>query len=377
MEQIDIAVAMCAATVVVLGLISGRAQTAPVSRPLLALMVGVASGPAMLGLLRPEEWPQMTGILRETARFALAISVFGIALRTPAPDMRRLIRPVGLLLSLGMLAMWAVSAGLAWGVLGLAPLTALALGAVVTPTDPVVASSIATGGAAEKALPDRLRSTLSLESGANDGLAYPIVLLPILLMEAGGEPWARWLWDVMAIGVVLAVAIGGVLGWAAGRLLRAADRRSWIDRHSLLGLSVALSLLAVSGAKLAGSDGILAAFAAGIAFRLTVDRDEDQDEQEVQESISKLFNLPVFVLLGAALPWGEWSASTLAFALLVLALRRPVALVVCGAGSGRGWGGATRRSWDGSDRSGSPRSTTPCWSRSARATPPPGTPRAS
>ena len=180
MHQLNLAVAIAAGTVVLLGLVSGRAQRLPLSRPLLALLVGVAAGPAALGLLHPEAWPHHVLILKETARFALAVSVFGIALRTPMRDIRALLRPVGLLLTLGMAAMWAVSAGLAWAALGLAPLMALAVGAVVTPTDPVVASSIATGAAAEEALPSRLRSTLSLESGANDGLAYAIVLLPKL-----------------------------------------------------------------------------------------------------------------------------------------------------------------------------------------------------
>ena len=336
MHQFNLAIAACAAVVVALGLVSGRIQRAPVSRPLLALLAGVALGPVALGLLTPEEWPDETRILREVARFALAVSVFGIALRTPAPDIRGLLRPVGLLLTLGMLAMWAVSAGLAWAVLGVSPLVALAVGAVVTPTDPVVASSIATGTAAERALPDRLRSTLSLESGANDGLGYLVVLLPVVLMGSAADPWSRWAVDVVLVGVVLAVTIGVAVGWVVARLVRAADAWAWIDRKSLLGLSVALSFLVLTLAKLAGSDGILAAFAAGIAFRLTVNYDAEYDEQEVQESIAKLLNLPVFVILGAALPWQAWTGATAAFALLVLALRRPVALLALGPFLGAG-----------------------------------------
>ena len=329
MHQLSLAVAIAAGTVVVLGLVSGRMQRAPLSRPLLALLVGVAAGPEVLGLLRPEEWPNRLRILQEGAELALAVSVFGIALRTPAEDMRALMRPVGVLLTLGMLGMWAVSAGLAWAVMGIAPLVALGVGAVVAPTDPVVASSIVTGGAAEEALPGRLRSTLSLESGANDGLGYLFVLLPVLLMDGAADPWGRFLWDVVVIGVVVAVAIGAAIGWGVARCLRAADDSAWIDRQSLLAISVALSLAVVTITTFAGSDGVLAAFAAGVAFRLTVERTEQYEEQEVQESIAKLFNLPVFVILGAALPWAEWSGATLLFALLVIALRRPVAVALC------------------------------------------------
>ncbi len=131
---------------------------------------------------------------------------------------------------------------------------------MLTPTDPVVASSIVTGGLAERSLPDRLRSTLSLESGANDGLAYLIVLL------------------------------------------HRADLAGWVEKHSPLGLSVALSVFVVTAAKLLGSDGILAAFAAGAAFNLTIDRSVAYEEQNVQEAIGRLFTLPIFILFGAMLP---------------------------------------------------------------------------
>lgn len=63
-------------------------------------------------------------------------------------------------------------------ILGVPFLVALLIGAVVTPTDPVIASSTATGGIAERNLPEHARHILSAESGANDGLAYLLVVLP-------------------------------------------------------------------------------------------------------------------------------------------------------------------------------------------------------
>ncbi len=164
MDQVNAAFSIAGFAVVAIGLISSRIQPLVLTGPLIALVIGFLAGPDVLRWLRPEEWSAAHVVLREAARFTLAISVFGIALRTPVASYRRLARPVGLLLTVGMLVMWLVSAGLAWSVLGLSPLLALLLGAVVTPTDPVVASSIVTGTTAEEVLPDRLRSSLSLES---------------------------------------------------------------------------------------------------------------------------------------------------------------------------------------------------------------------
>jgi NhaP-type Na+/H+ or K+/H+ antiporter len=339
MDQVNATLAICGAAVVLIGLVSGTLKRSPLSAPMLALGTGIVAGPHLLGWLNGPGWPDARAILKEAARFTLAISVMGIALRTPVGDYLKLARPVGVLLTAGVLAMWAVSAGVAWVALGATPMVALLIGAAITPTDPVVASSIVTGQTAEETLPDRLRSTLSLESGANDGLGYLIVMLPLLALstEGAGVPWQQWLREVVLIGILLAVALGLVIGAATGWLLRLADKAGAMDKHSLLSLTVALSLAAVSGAKLVGSDGILAAFAAGAAFNWAVSRKEDFEEENVQEAISKLFNLPVFVLFGAMLPWSDWSGLGWAGAGLiagVLLLRRPVTLAVLGPALG-------------------------------------------
>lgn len=335
LDQVNLAVAIAGSVDILCGLASARLESLPISKPLIALLIGIVAGPELLHALKPHDWPQAHTILKEAARFSLAISVVGIALRTPREDYLRLLRPVGLLLTVGMIVMWLVSAGLAWALLGLSPLMALLLGAIVAPTDPVVASSIVTGGLAKRSLPDRLRSTLSIESGANDGLAYLIVLLPIVLVGQASPSAAlgRWLVDVLLIGVVLALAVGLVIGYLVAMALHRADKIGWVERHSLLGLSVALSLVVVTVAKLLGSDGILAAFASGVAFNFGVDRSEDFEDQNVQEAIVKLFNLPVFVIFGAMLPWRAWFGlgwTALAFAVAILVLRRPLALLATG-----------------------------------------------
>ena len=156
-----------------------------------------------------------------------------------------------LLLTFVMLGMWLVSSLLAGWLLGLSLWAALLLGAVVTPTDPVVASSIVTGKFAKEHLPLRLRDTLSAESGANDGLAYAFVMLPILMLShAPDQAWSRWLIESVLIGIGGAALLGSVVGLAAAKLLALSERKKLVASSSLLGYTVAFSLLTLGLAKL-------------------------------------------------------------------------------------------------------------------------------
>jgi sodium/hydrogen antiporter len=210
----------------------------------------------------------------------------------------------------------------------------------------VVASSIVTGGVAERNLPSRLRHLLSGESGANDGLAYPLVFLAVLMLEhPPGAALGEWALKVVLWEVGAAVAVGALAGYGAGWLLEKAEARETIGKTSFLAYTVALTLTVLGGAKLIGTDGILAVFAAGLAFSLAVRESERGEEEQAQEAVNSFFTLPAFVLLGLALPWGEWlelgwPAGALVLAVLLLR-RLPALLALSPLVSGlRGFGEA-------------------------------------
>jgi sodium/hydrogen antiporter len=157
--------------VLVLGLLSEPLKRSLLSTPMLALAVGILLGPEVTGLLVISKWGNEQTILEQAAQLTLAISLMGIALRLPRRYPLTQWRPLAILLGPLMVLMWLVSGLLVFVLLGLPFWAAMLVGAVITPTDPVVASSVVTGGVAERNLPSRLRHLLSGESGANDGLA--------------------------------------------------------------------------------------------------------------------------------------------------------------------------------------------------------------
>jgi len=321
--------AVAGAVVIAFILVSKRVKGLPLSAPLLAVAAGVVAGPEVLAVVHPSGLGEPIPLLIEAARLTVGINLMATALRLTRGDLRRLWAPAAVLLTAGMVMMAAISGGLAWAVAGAGVLVAAMLGASLAPTDPVLANTIVTGGLAKANLPRRVRSALTLESGINDGLAYPLVMLPLALMQGAsstGEAVGRWLVDDVLIAIGFGAAAGWALGWLAARALVAAQRRDLVGRYSLLAFAVALSVGVLYGVHAFGGDGLLAVFVAGLAFGFHLPDGEQEEMESLQEGIGKLFTLPVFVLFGTALPWAAWAreggAMLAAFAVAVLLLRR-------------------------------------------------------
>lgn len=312
-----------------LGLGSGKLRELPLSEPLVALGLGVVLGPAVLGLVGLPEAEHPT--LGHTARIVLAMSVMAVALRFPLGEIRARLGPAIVLTVVGMLGMALITTGLSAALLGLPAAAAWLLGAALAPTDPVLSSNVVEGAPAERDLPLGLRVLLSMESAANDGLAAPLVTVGVValqgrsLLGAGGQA---------AIGLVVAVAFGVAVGYAAGTLVEIAERHRDIEHSAFLVLTLALTALVLGGAQLLRADAIIATFVAGLAYNHTITRAERSEEWEVQEAINRTLVLPVFVFLGVALPWDGWADlgwRGAAFVVAVLALRRlPLAMALGG-----------------------------------------------
>ena len=171
--------------------------------------------------------------MEQGARLAIAIQVMGVALRLPKGYPFKNWRILAVLLGPIMLIMWLVSGLLVYLIFGLPFWEAMLVGAVITPTDPVVSTSVVTGKVAEENLPERIRNSLSTESGANDGLAYPLVLLPILILtKTPTEALSEWLIPVLLWEVGAAILMGALIGYIADRLLVWAEAKQSIEKPS-------------------------------------------------------------------------------------------------------------------------------------------------
>lgn len=255
--MLDVVLVAAGAVALVVGTFFVGLERWSISPPFLGLLTGILLGPRLLDVLAIPAADRIH-VMQVAARLLLAVALMGIALRYPTRAVRARAREVGILVLVALPVMAAVVAvGAAWTV-HLPVGIAIVLGACLSPTDPVLASGIVTGEPAEEDIPERGRQALSLESGANDGLAQPLVVLAIAFALDHAIPSEL---GKAAYEVVGAIAIGIAAGLAAGYALR------WAERHrelgpavrSLYALVLAAFVLGVSG--LANVDGLRATWA--------------------------------------------------------------------------------------------------------------------
>lgn len=237
----------------------------PVSSSIIYLLVGIGLGPIGLGLLKLDPVAH-SGWLERATEVVVIVSLFaaGLKLRLPGadPKWRSAIR----LASVSMVATVASIAAFAVYILDFSWGAGILLGAVLAPTDPVLASEVQVRGPGDR---DRLRFSLTGEAGLNDGTAFPFVMLGLGLLGAHdlGQWGARWLLVDLLWSVVAGVGVGFITGTLAARFVT--HLRTKRRETVILDDFVALSVIALSyGVALAvHSYGFLAVFAAGLALR--------------------------------------------------------------------------------------------------------------
>lgn len=325
-----LAVSLFAGAILLFSAFSSALQRIGLPGPLLALAFGALLGPHALDLLQIGDFgvPAPT-LLEEAARVTLAIGLSGVALRLPHGYWRRNRRWVAWMIAVGMLTMLLVATGVLWALLGVPLAMALLLGAIITPTDPVVTTPIVTGSLAAKNVPERVRFNISSESGLNDGLAFLFVFVPILLMMRPDKGWADLLGTVLLREIIGGAVLGLAAGYLFGRLYDIVRQRQLIETTAYLGFIIALAFFVLGTGRVLEVNALLGVFVAAALFGQIIPESDEHKQDRLDDSVNRFFILPVFMLLGLALPFPAWAqlAWTVPLVLLLaLMLRRVVTL---------------------------------------------------
>jgi NhaP-type Na+/H+ or K+/H+ antiporter len=301
------------------GLLSQRLQSTALTGPMLFAGLGLLIGPAGADFM---PFSITSSTVHMLAEITLILVLFSDA---AAIDFRQLRRdhnlPVRMLL-IGMPLTIALT-GLTAFVL-LTEFTiweALLLGAILAPTDAALGQAVITN----PLVPVRIRQALNVESGLNDGIALPLVLIFAALASAGPDAGAPdgFLSDA-AIRLAVAPLTGIFVGYAGGRLVALCYRKAWMSETAEGLIALALAFGAFQLAEALHGNGFISAFVGGLAFGNTLGK-KCKFLFEFAESEGQLLILATFMVFGAVMvPIGldNFAAPTLIFAILALTVLR-------------------------------------------------------
>lgn len=350
----------------VMGLASSGLKRLPVTSAIIYFAVGLLVGPTVLNFFHFNPFKE-SALLEVLTEVAVLISLFSAGIKMPVPfsfarwRMPIFLATVSMTITVGMVAAFA------YYILGLPLGAGVLLGAIVAPTDPVLATDVQIRHAGDR---DQLRFTLTCEAGMNDGTAFPFVMLGLGLLGLHdlGDFGLRWvlidvLWATLG-GIVIGVVAGVGLAHMGWKLRGAQHKYELMDDFlglGLIGLVYGLSVLVDAW-------GFLAVFFAAVALRQTELKlanptqhspdllapqeikhaDSTNPELAVlptvsegslvfKEHLERLSELMLVLLLGGTLFLDSWSWQAVGLAIFLFTVARPLSVLIGLLGTRTTW----------------------------------------
>tara|TARA_R110001599_G_scaffold337686_1_gene556186 strand:- start:3826 stop:5115 length:1290 start_codon:yes stop_codon:yes gene_type:complete len=338
-----------------MGLTPSLIKRVPFTSAMVYLAVGLIAGPTLLNAYHFNPLKQ-SALLETLTEVAVLISLFAAGVKMPVPFTLLRWRTPILLAFVSMSVTVGLIAGFAHYALGLSLGAAVLLGAIVAPTDPVLATDVQIRHPGDR---DRLRFFLTCEAGMNDGSAFPFVMLGLGLLGLHdlGEAGLQWaMVDVIwatAGGIVIGVALGSGLARLAWKLRNGPHRHVLMD--DFLGLGLIAAVYGVS--ELVSAWGFLAVFFAAVALRQTelklsgrpLDSSDELQDNALplsdttvdvpvstvsdgsllfKEHLERLSEMMLILLVGGTLFIDSWSWRAVGLACFLFLVARPVSVLV-------------------------------------------------
>lgn len=314
------------------GLISRVSESWPISAPMFFCGIGILAGPLALDLFEVNLNATLVKLIAEiTLVVILFVDASTVSLRTLRTNRAMPLRMLGIGLPLTMVlgfvvAAWLIDVQNLW----VAALIAL----ILSPTDAALGQAVV----ASKRLPENIRQAINVESGLNDGIALPPILMCLAALSGAEHTSSHpdsWL-VFMARQLTLGPLFGIMIGWWGGRLVDAASRRGWMQPTFQRLVAGSLAVLAYAAAETFHGNGFIAAYCAGL-FLGTHTHAVRERIQEFGEAEGQQMSLFVFLIFGIAMVPAMvkyWDIEALCYAILSLTLIRMIPVVLCLRGSG-------------------------------------------
>jgi NhaP-type Na+/H+ or K+/H+ antiporter len=330
MSESDLAIV--AALVFAWGTLSARLERFDVTAPIIFVLAGVLLTHGPLAVLSVNPAPELVKALAEVT---LVLVLFSDASRVGPRELRADASLYARLLGVGLPLTIGLGTLLALALFpGMSIWLALLVGAALAPTD----AALGAGMMVNPAVPARIRRLINVESGLNDGIATPFVLVAIAGAQTAEHAHATGPGEAvaeLAVGLVIGVAVGGAGGWLVGL----ARRRGWAAEGFAGSAVLGLAICAYASALALHGNGFIAAFTGGLAYGAIGGRDGARLVPFVEET-GALVSLLVWLAFGAvavasAVEGLTWQIAVYAVLSLTVIRMAPVAVALVGARLGR------------------------------------------
>lgn len=337
----DAVVLLGAGAILLIVSVSGRLERVWLTEPLVATALGVT-----VGLLLIDEFALESPITLVALELTLALVLFSDASRIDLSRLRDGYSWPLRMLVIGMPIAILLGTTVAGTYLGLPFGVALLLGVILAPTDAALAEPVL----ASRLVPERVRQTLNAESGLNDGLAVPVLLFAIGIIEAEEGASAASAVGLVVSQLGIGIVGGLVLGWLGAKLIGKGTEKGWMNPLHQKIAAVALAIAGFALVQLLGGSGFVATFIAGGLMRQLV-RPRSEYQYEFVEGDGHVLVLLAFVIFGAGpgariLEDGV-PLQALVVALISLLLLRPMAIALSLLGQHLKWRTVVFLGWFG------------------------------
>lgn len=322
----------------------------PLSMPIILLLLGYAAIALPFGLTAPNplEQGKMTEHLTE---LGVIIALMGAGLKIDRPMSLKGWNSTWRLLSVTMLLSIALAALVGWTIAAFVPATAMLLGAVIAPTDPVLASDVQVGSPGKSSddkitedkkghhQEDEVRFALTSEAGLNDGLAFPFTNMAIAMALFGAAPgnWIEaWLAVDILYKIIVGFAMGAALGYLLARFIFSIKAKTELAK-AMLGIGAVASTLIIYGAtEYLGGYGFIATFIGAYQIRDYERKHEYHTSlHQTAEKVERLLTAVILVALGGAIAGNLFEPLNTALiisAVVIVFIVRPIAGITAMAG---------------------------------------------
>lgn len=302
--------------------VSGREPAASA----LLIGLGYAAFALVPGMPAPIDPVSNAGLWEHVSEVCVIFGLFGVGMRIDKLWGWRLWRPTIRLLVIAMPLTIAAVIFMGWAIGGMTLAGGLLLGAVLAPTDPVLASDVQVGPPLEGG-EHPVRFALTTEAGLNDGLAFPFVYLALAVGTAGGIDaglLGQWFWQDLVYRILVGAVCGVAIGWLLGKLLFAWPRENALAETEAGVIALAGVLTAYGVTELVEGYGFIAVFLAGITLRRIESRHEfhvrlHDFSQNIEHALTSLLLIGLGAALPVLLPALQWSDVGIALGLILVA----------------------------------------------------------